>query len=1059
MSPSGFTEDELVEQPAINLFQELGWEHASCYEEFQGGESSLGRETQGDVVLVERLRSALERLNPELPDSAIEEAIEELRRDRTRMSIAAANQDVYELLKEGVRVEVTDEDGDDIPELVRVVGWDEPDKNDFLLCSQMWISGEMHKRRPDLIGFVNGLPLIFIELKASHRRLETAYNDNFRDYKDTIPRLFAYNALVILSNGSDTKVGSVTAGWEHFSEWKKISSEEETPRVSLETAIRGTSDPRRLLDIVENFTLFMEVKGGLAKLVAKNHQYLGVNNAVQALVRTKDLTARGTGQGEEGKLGVFWHTQGSGKSISMIFFAQKVLRKIPGNWTFVLVTDRQELDDQLYRTFQSTGAVTEGHVQAESAVHLRQLLSEDHRYVFTLIHKFRTEPGERHPVVSERDDIIVITDEAHRTQYDVLAMNMRNALPNASFLAFTGTPLIAEEEKTREVFGDYVSIYDFKQSIEDDSTVPLYYENRIPEIQLTNPDLDEEIWEAIDEAGLDEASEKRLERELGRDYHLITREDRIDKVAQDIVEHFPSRGFKGKGMVVCIDKATALRMHDRVRHHWDRKIEELEQEIEDADGSEKDALKVRLAWMKQTEMSVVVSQAQNEIADMAERGLDIRPHRRRMENQDMEERFKDPEDPFRLVFVCAMWMTGFDVPSCSTIYLDKPMRNHTLMQTIARANRVYPGKQSGIIVDYVGVFRDLEKALAIYGSPRSEGGEMPVQDKEALVDQLDSGIEDALSFCESHSVDVEAIQAAEGFDRIAELDDARDSLVKNDDVKAEFLSHARYVNRLYEAVLPDSAASEYADDVSTLSVLAEKIRTLEPEPDISGVMNDIEEVLDRSIAAEGYVIDVPTGPEEREHLVDISGIDFDALEEAFGSHKAAANQKAKAAIKRRVQQMVEKNRTRMDYLERFQEMIDEYNAGSVNQEEFFRRLREFSEELDAEAERHVREGLSEEELAVFDLLTKPDVNLTEEERDEVKNAARELLSRLKEEKLKLDWRKHQRTRAEVWVTVEETLDETLPTRPYGRQVFSEKCNEVFQHVYDAYGGAGESVYA
>lgn len=1058
MTPEGFTEDELVEQPAIELCQELGWDWRNCYEEFQGGESNLGRETQGDIVLVDRLRPALKRLNPELPDLAIEEAIEELRRDRTRMSLAAANREVYELIKRGVRVGVTDEDGNEVPELVRVIGWEEPHKNDFLLCSQMWISGEMHKRRPDLIGFINGLPLVFIELKASHRRLETAYDDNFTDYKDTIPHLFVYNALVILSNGSDTKVGSATAGWEHFAEWKKISSEEEMPKVSLETALRGTCEPRRLLDIVENFTLFMEVKGGLSKLVAKNHQYLGVNNAVQALVRTQDITARGTGRGEEGKLGVFWHTQGSGKSISMIFFAQKVLRKIPGNWTFVLVTDRQELDDQLYRTFQSTGVVTQGHVQAQSSVHLRQLLSEDHRYVFTLIHKFRTQPGERHPVLSDRDDIIVITDEAHRTQYDVLAMNMRNALPKASFLAFTGTPLIAEEEKTREVFGDYVSIYDFKQSIEDDSTVPLYYENRIPEIELTNLDLDEEIWEAIDGAGLDEASEKKLERELGRDYHLITREDRIDKVAQDIVEHFPSRGFKGKGMVVCIDKATALRMHDRVRHHWDHKIEELEQKIERADGTERDALKIRLAWMRQTEMSVVVSQAQNEIADMAEKDLAIGPHRRRMENQDMEERFKDPEDPFRLVFVCAMWMTGFDVPSCSTIYLDKPMRNHTLMQTIARANRVYPGKESGTIVDYVGVFRNLEKALAIYGSPRLDGGDVPVQDKKAMVEQLKSGIEDALTFCKEYTVDIEAIQVADGFDKIAELDDARDALVKNDDIKAEFLSHARYVNRLYKAVLPDPTANEYAADASTLAVLAEKIRNLDPEPEVSGVMDDIEEVLDRSIAAEGYVIDVPTGPEDTEHLVDISGIDFDALEEAFGGHKAAANQKVRAVVKRRVQDMVEKNRTRMDYLERFQEMIDEYNAGSVNQEEFFRRLREFSEELDAEEERHVREGLSEEELAVFDLLTRPDPDLTDEEREEVKNAARELLSRLKEEKLKLDWRKHQRTRADVRVTIEQALDETLPGRPYGRHVFSEKCNQVFQHVYDAYGGAGESAY-
>ena len=403
----------------------------------------------------------------------------------------------------------------------------------------------------------------------------------------------------------------------------------------------------------------------------------------------------------------------------MMFFAQKVLRKVPGNWTFVIVTDRQELDGQIYKNFASAGVVTEGHAQAESSQHLRQLLSEDHRYVFTLIHKFRTEQGETHPVLSERRDIIVITDEAHRSQYDTLALNMRTALPNAAFLAFTGTPLIVGEEKTRQVFGDYVSVYDFHQSVEDGATVPLYYENRIPELQLINENLNEDMERLLEAAELDEAQEKKLEREFAREYHLITRDDRLEAVAKDLVEHFTGRGFQGKAMMICIDKATAVRMYDKVQRHLGAsRSRRCGAELGGSDGRGTAARsRGRIACMKETDMAVVVSQGQNEIAEMAEKGLDIRPHRKRMVEEDLETKFKNPDDPFRLVFVCAMWMTGFDVPSCSTLYLDKPMRNHTLMQTIARANRVYPGKVSGLIVDYAGVFRNLEKALAIYGAP------------------------------------------------------------------------------------------------------------------------------------------------------------------------------------------------------------------------------------------------------------------------------------------------------------------------------------------------------
>lgn len=1049
MTPAGYSEDALVEQPALALLLDLGWETINAYHEFDTGISTLGRETRTDVVLKSRLRSALLALNPDSPVEAIHEAIAELTHDRSRMSMAAANREIYSLIKNGIRIPVPDPGGDgETIEVIRIIDWDHPEKNDFLICSQLWITGEMHTRRADLVGFVNGIPLLIFELKAAHRRLETAFTGNIRDYKDTIPQLFWPNALIILSNGSQSRVGSVTAGWEHYAEWKKIGSEDETGRVSLETMIRGVCTPLRLLDIIENFTLFQEVPGGIIKLTAKNHQYLGVNNALDALA---DIRER------DGKLGVFWHTQGSGKSVSMIFFAQKVLRKVPGNWTFVIVTDRQELDTQIYKNFVSAGVVTESRAQAEGSLHLRQLLGEDHRYVFTLIHKFRTEPGTPHPVLSERRDIIVITDEAHRSQYDTLALNMRTALPNAAFLAFTGTPLIkGEEERTRDVFGEYISVYDFRQSVEDGATVPLYYENRIPELQLVNEQFNLDMAALLEETELDEAQEKKLEREFSREYHLITRKDRLEAIARDLVAHFTGRGFQGKAMMICIDKATAIRMYNYVQKHWGEQIASLEDTLPKTTGEERTSLLDQINLMKRTDMAVIVSQGQNEIAGMQEKGLDIRPHRRRMIDEDLETRFKKPDDPLRLVFVCAMWVTGFDVPSCSTLYLDKPMRNHTLMQTIARANRVYPGKVSGLIVDYVGVFRNLEQALAIYGA--GTGGEKPVEEKGALVAALRQVMDEALSLCREQGISPEDIQASDGFVRIALLDDAVDALVGSEDIKRRYLDLANAVKRLYQAVLPDRTAGEFADNQKLLQIIALKIRALTPAADISGVMAGVEDLLDRSIATEGYLIREQEDAYGQKHLIDLSTIDFEALAEKFRTgRRQTLNEQLKGSVAEKLMVMVRMNRSRIDYLERFQAMIDEYNAGSLNAEEFFNRLVDFARSLNEEEQRAVSEQLTEEELALFDLLTRPPIALSDADRNTVKATARELLATLKAEKLVLDWRKRQQARAEVRITIESVLDTGLP-RAYTQEMFDEKTAAVFQHVYDAYYGGGKSVY-
>ncbi|MGQ0600826.1 MAG: type I restriction endonuclease subunit R, partial [Anaerolineales bacterium] len=954
-------------------------------------------------------------------------------------------------------------------ETVRVIDWDTPANNDFFIASQLWISGEMYKRRTDLIGFVNGLPLVFVELKAHHRHLKTAYENNLRDYKTAIPQLFWYNVFIILSNGSQSVIGSLTAEWEHFAGWKKINSEGEEGVISLETMLRGTCAPARLLDVAENFVLFKEGKGGLTKLVARNHQYLGVNNAIEAVHGSYSLSPRERAGVRAGRLGVFWHTQGSGKSYSMAFFSQKILRKLPGNWTFLVITDRDDLDDQIYKNFANTGMVAEpeGRVRAASGEHLQQLLREDHRYLFTLIQKFHTKKGQTYPKLSDRSDIIVMADEAHRSQYDTFALNLRNALPRAAFIGFTGTPLMAGEEKTREVFGDYVSIYNFRQSVEDNATVPLYYENRIPELQLTNPDLNADISRVLEDAELDEAQETALEREFAREYQLITRDDRLEKIAEDLVLHFLGRGQRGKAMVVSIDKAAAVRMYDKVRKYWTMQLAYLRAELETCDPAERPDLQDKIAYLEETGMAVVVSPAQNEVADLQKKGADITSHRRRMNKEDLETKFKDPADPFRLVFVCAMWMTGFDAPACSTIYLDKPMRNHSLMQTIARANRVLGEKVNGLIVDYIGVFRDLQKALAIYGSASGGGvqaGDLPVKDKQALVDLLKAALDEATAFCASLDINLSQLDEAEGFARIRRLDDAVEAILVNDETRLKVLWLAASAARLYQAILPDRAANAFIGPVHILTILSRKIHSLAPPADVGEVMGAVEAVLDQSVAAEAYVIRAAPKTQTLQDAmpsadwIDLSQIDFEALKREFEqSRQRTEVEKLRAALNRKLKRMIRLNRTRMNYYGEFQRMIDEYNAGAANVEAVYEALLKFARSLTEEEKRGLAAQLSEEALALFDLLTKPEMKLTKKEQGQVKKVAKDLLTTLKAERLVLDWRKRQQARAAVRLAIAEALDQ-LPDR-YTKELYDQKCEAVYQHVYDSYFGAGRSVYS
>jgi len=1060
MTPGRYTEDAAVEKPAIDLFGELGWTHINAYTEQFGADGTLGRESKKEVILTRNLRPALERLNPDASPEAIEDVIREITRDRRALHYARANEEIHELLRDRVPVTVRKPDGSKETERLAVIDWEHPENNDFLLVSQLWIKSDLYERRTDLLAFINGIPLVFIELKAAHRNLKHAYDDNLRDYRDTIPEIFTPNAFIVLSNGAETRVGTITSPWEHFLEWKKINSEGEEGRVSLETVIRGMCTPERLLDIVGNFTIFQELPGGLVKLVARNHQYLGVNNALARLqeVRAATPSPQGIEDGSgipPAKLGVFWHTQGSGKTVSMIIFTQKVLRTMAGNWTFVIVTDRDDLDEQAYKEFQAAG-VTEEHTRATSSNHLRQLLKEDRRYVFTLIQKFRTDQGRQHPVLSDRSDVIVITDEAHRTQYDVLALNMRNALPNAGFLGFTGTPLIAGEERTKEVFGDYVSIYNYAASTNDGATVPLYFENRIPTLQLKNPNFNDDLTTLVEEADLDDEQERKLARLLGQQYELITRDDRLDRVAQDIVDHFLGRGFPGKAMVVSIDKATAVRTFTKVQAVWSERLQRQQKrlETEALNDDQRDLIEQEISFMHTTDMAVVISQSQNEVAEMSERGIDIKPIRKRMVEEDLEGKFKNPQDPLRIAFVCSMWTTGFDVPSCSTIYLDKPMRNQGLMQTITRANRVFPGKNNGLIVAYVDVLSNLHKALAIYASTGALGqGELPVEEKTALIDALRDAIDEIRAFCSARDVDLDRITKLRQFEWVEALKDITDQLMLSDEETSSFLERAGRVERLFKAILPDERANEFAAIRKVIRVVMDRIAATEEHADVSGVMAQIEQLLDESVAANAYLI----GTDEREALMDLSQVDWDAVKSMFASgRQRTAAQKLKSMLSTRIANLTRLNPTRVDLIERFQKLLDDYNAGSINVQQYFDELVKLSNSLTDEEQRALSQGLNEEQLAIFDLLTRPGPNLSTDEEKQVKRVAEELLVKLKRDKLVLDWRKEQQTRAGVRITVEETLDE-LP-KSYDRAIFAQKCEVVYQHVFESYWDDGRSVY-
>jgi type I restriction enzyme R subunit len=1127
------SEDRLVQKTfAEHLERKLRWDSVYAWnDETFGPSGTLGRTDTREVVLTRDLRAALARLNTDLPATALDEAVRTMSRHDFTRSLLQHNQVFHRFIRDGVPVSYRDAHGVLREVRARVLDFRNAANNRFLAVRELKITGLRtpgYNRRADLVCFVNGLPLVFIELKAVYKNIRAGFDGNLRDYMDenVIAHAFHHNAFLIVSNGHRARYGSITSPWEHFSEWKRMD-ESDRGSIEAEVLLNGMLAHDRLLDLIENFILFDAGKPGKnRKVIARNHQVHGVNRAVASVQRQEELKREfppeqrfeyrtlelpplmaadpppnGDAPYDEaavewrenaesmrllhyveaahpdlGKLGVFWHTQGSGKSYSMAFFTEKVRRTVSAKFTFLLMTDRNDLDDQIFRTFVGCGVADEKTPRAATGDDLRQLLGENHRYIFSLIHKFNQDVDPKDPY-SPRDDIIVISDEAHRTQAGKLARNMRLALPNALFIGFTGTPLFKHDHLTRRIFGTYVSRYDFKRSEQDGATVKLVYENRGEKLGIARLDLNDRIAAAIARADLDPDQELLLEKLLGQDYEVITADDRLDKLADDFVEHCATRWQSGKSMLVCIDKITCARMHQRIMPRWQAKLASVQAEINvkafalstcsDADlretlTKELAFLRGQAEWLKTTIVELIISEGQNEVADFRKWGFDIIPHRALMKQGfetpdgkrlDVETVFKDPAHPFRVAIVCAMWLTGFDVECLCTLYVDKPMKAHTLMQAIARANRVYPGKDFGLIVDYNGILKSLREALAQYAlGDEGGGGEEIVAPIEERVKALNAAIEETENHLLACGFDPARMIGAKGFDRIAALADAVEAVTgARDEGRRRFEILARQVFDRFKALIMERAAFAFAERHDNIEAIYKKLQERRDTADVTELLKELHRIVNEAIRTAE-----PGDDQMDAKLYDLSAVDLEKLRDEFtkkATRKATALEDIRQVLEMKLAHMLAQNPQRMDYYKKYSEIIADYNRDKdrVTIEETFARLVDLAAGLDAETRRAAEEGLSEEEYALLCLLQKDRISKADRER--LKLVSRQLYDSLRELIARREqWTKKEETQAEVETLILDHLFHTLPTPPYTAAEKQAAAKQVYQFVWQQSSG-------
>lgn len=1011
-----FTETPLVEQPYIDKILALG-----DYRYLSTDELNWHRENIEQVVLEDILHSQIIKLNPWFPrPSLIDEAIEKLTSNRSYKSLYQANKEVYAYIKYGIKVDYINDQSEPDSFTFQLVDRENPMNNDWVVTNQITYKWPLYEKRPDIMIYLNGLPLIIIECKNMTQPIKQAFDDNISDYLDALPWLRPYNLAVIITNGTQNKIGSLTSNYEHYFTWKKTQEGGEHS-IGMDMMISGFLKPQILLDYLRHFVLFDE--SDQVKIIAKNHQYIGVNRAYERFLKRWEI---------DGKLWVFWHTQGSGKSYSMMMFSQKITTTVAGNFTFVVVTDRTELDNQISKGFAACGLTNDKDARVESIAALWIALRQDKQYIFTLIHKF--DQGMK--AINSRDDIIVITDEAHRSQYGELAMYMRQALPNANYLWFTGTPLISDEiEKTKELFGDYVSIYNFTESIEDAATVPIYYENRTPKVITENPDLAKELEQIQSE--LSEEEEEVLNQQFTTAYALLSREDVLDIIADDIVRHYLGRweGSDGKAMVVGLTKYITVKLFWKVKAWFEKtRIALLEKRNDLIKNplllhSQHADIDRQLQIIDELDMGVMMSLGDKQ-ADEIKFGnawWDFSILRKRIEQMDgdmpwLERQFKDNKNSLKLMFICSMWLTGFDVKSCTTLYLYKPLKGHNLMQTIARTNRVYGGKTNGLIVDYVNVFLNLRKALAIYGStPEMKDVENTIKDKTSLYWDLEKWIDLVQQYSDTKKLNLFNLSLAENIGneltRIAEI------VASDAESCKEFLKLCNTTIGYYNALLPQPIAAEIIPKIKIIKLIIPVIKNAQGDKvDIGKIKNDLEDLLNRSISVEEYSVN------ENYMITDLSKINYDALKAQFMENKkyTIVNQIIKS-IEEKIATMVTVNPKRFYLIEKLHKLITEYNLWSKSIQETFEELMKYCKELDKEEQRSIQLGLDEESLALFDIIIQTKQELSKEDEKKIKLVAQELLEKIKSiVEWSVNWFENTTMKSIVQTNIYSYLYETLP---------------------------------
>lgn len=1037
-----YSENILVQESAGNLLRdELGWDVQFAYnKEVLGKNGSFGRTSYKEILLKRYFNAALKKFNPWINDEQILEAQRILENRLSTSSLLQMNEEKYFLIRDGIKVTVKKPNGETEKQTAALIDFKNPQNNYFLAVKELKIHGDLYRRRTDIVGFVNGIPLLFVELKKTTVDVQNAYEDNYTDYQDTIPHLFYYNAFVMLSNGTEAKVGTVGSKYEFFHEWKRLA-EAERGSVALETMLRGICKKENFLDLFENFILFDHSGGNTAKILARNHQYLGVNEAMKAYAARKL---------NNGKLGVFWHTQGSGKSYSMVFLAQKIRRKFEGSPTFVILTDRDELNKQISDTFENCGLL--GDVKASQFIatsgdDLIQKLKGNPSFIFTLIQKFNKPEAE--PIFPDHD-VIIMSDEAHRSQYGIFAGNMMKLLPTAARIGFTGTPLLSDDNITARTFGGYISIYDFKRAVEDGATVPLYYENRGEKIlNLHNPEITDRILDAIERADLDADQQDKLEAEFAKEIHLMTAKPRLQSIAQDFVRHYSDLWTSGKAMFVCLNKVTCVRMYDYVQKYWQDEIERLKNRIKNVSQQEAQELRRKLQWMEETEMAVVISQEQNEIQNFKKWGLDIQYHRNKMVKNELDKDFKDSANPLRVVFVCAMWLTGFDVKCLSCLYLDKPLKAHTLMQTIARANRVAEGKSNGLIIDYIGIVKALRKALADYtANVGCIDGTDPTVDKVKLIERILDTLEKAKLFLAERGFVLQDLICSYDFPKMYYLQKGANIVCGTVEERKTFSAYASELNRLMKYTDRDDIDRNVRKAYEAVAAIYAEIKKKRKHINITDLMVEINNIISDYVEIEhSYMIN------EEVKRFDISGIDFDLLRREFAKVK---NQNLlmrdlEEIIQMKLDRMLFTNPERINYYERYQKIIDDYNSEQdrATIEKTFMDLMDLANKMNQEEQRYVREGFkSDEELTLYDMLFRNDLNKNDIKK--LKTVAAELLNKIKAKISEYDhWTDKQETKAAVDNLIRDTLWAELPECYDEASIWGYR-QRIYEYVYTHY---------